>query len=93
MNQVSDYSVNYFILEAVEGLKLISKYLMCTLNKNIYSKNDFFFLFTATPIAYTNSRAKGRIRDAAAGLHYGQGNAGSELHLQPTPQLAAMMDT
>ena len=43
MNQVSDYSVNYFILEAVEGLKLISKYLMCTLNKNIYSKNDFFF--------------------------------------------------
>ena len=44
-----------------------------------------FFLFTATAAAYRSSwaRARGRIRTAAAGLHYSHRNTGSETHLWP----------
>ena len=35
---------------------------------------------------------RGRIRAAAAGLHYSHSNAGSEPCLQPIPQLMAMLD-
>ena len=49
--------------------------------------NIFYFcLFRATPMAYGNSQARGQIGDAVAG------NAGSEKHLQPTPQLTATPD-
>jgi len=44
------------------------------------------------PVAYGNSRARDQIRAAAAGLHHSHSNARSELHLQPTQQLAAMLD-
>ena len=51
-----------------------------------------FLLFRATPVAYGNSQARGQIRAIAAGLHHSHSNAGSELCLQPTPQLMAMLD-
>ena len=51
----------------------------------------FFFLvfFRAAPAAYGGSQARGRIGAIAAGLHQSHSNMGSELRLQPTPQLRA----
>ena len=49
----------------------------------------FFFLFMAAPAAYGHSQARGQFRAAVAGRHHNHSNAGSELHLQPTLQLAA----
>ena len=46
----------------------------------------------AAPPAYGGSQAKGRIEPAAASLCQSHSNAGSEPHLQPTPQLTAMPD-
>ena len=43
------------------------------------------YFFRATLAAYVSSQAGGWIGAAAAGLHYSHSNAGSELHLQPTP--------
>ena len=43
-------------------------------------------------MACGSSQARGLIRDVAAGLHQSHGNLGSELYLQPTPQLTAMPD-
>ena len=51
----------------------------------------FFLLLMATPVAYGSSQARSQIGVAAASLHYSHSNAGSELHLQPTPQLMATL--
>ena len=50
------------------------------------------FFFRATPAAYGSYQAMGQIGTAAAGLHHSHSNAGSEPHLQPTPQLTATPD-
>ena len=54
----------------------------------------FFLLFFvvvaiswAAPTAYGGSQARGPIGAVATGLHQGHSNTGSELRLQPTPQL------
>ena len=55
----------------------------------------FFFvisLFRAAPAAYGGSQVRGQIGAIAAGLHHSHNNVGSELRLQPTPQLTAMWD-
>ena len=53
----------------------------------------FFFVFSrATPMAYEGSQATSPIGAAAAGLHQSHSNVGSELCLQPTPQLTATLD-
>ena len=52
----------------------------------------FFFLFGATPAAYGNSQARGRIRAAGVGLYHCHSNVGSEKHLQLIPQLTAILD-
>ena len=44
-------------------------------------------------MAYGSSQARGPIGAAAAGLCHSHSNAGSELRLQPTPQLMAMLDS
>ena len=49
-------------------------------------------LFRAAPVAYGRSQARGLIRATAARLRHGHNNAGSKLHLQPTPQLMATPD-
>ena len=57
------------------------------------SFSNFFFLFRATPAAYGSFQARGRTGAVVASLYHSQGNSGSELHLQPTLQLAAMLDS
>ena len=49
-------------------------------------------LFRATPSAYGSSQSKGGIGAIALSLLYSHRNAGSELHLRPTPQLCVMSD-
>ena len=44
------------------------------------------------PVAYGSSQAGSRIGAIAAGQHHSHSKAGSELHLQPTLQLTAMLD-
>ena len=55
----------------------------------------FFCLFAvswAAPAAYGGSQARGQIGAVAIGLRQSHSNVGSELHLQPTPQLMATLD-
>jgi len=61
--------------------------------------NSFFFFLVfffavswAAPAAYGGSQARGQIGAVAASLRQSHGNAGSELCLQPTPQLTATPD-
>ena len=63
------------------------------------SVSSFFFFFLSfchflgrAPLAYGSSQARGLIGAEATGLHQGHSNAGSEPHLQPTPQLTATPD-
>ena len=53
----------------------------------------FFFVFSvAAPAAYGGSQARGLTGAIAAGLCHSHSNTGSELPLQPTPELTAMLD-
>ena len=60
------------------------------------SKSVFFFfffcLFRAAPMAHGGSQTRGRIRATVAGLHHSHSKARSQLSLQPTPRLTAMLD-
>ena len=51
-----------------------------------------FAFSRATPAAYGGSQATGRIGAVATSLRQSHSNAGSELHLQPTPQLMATLN-
>ena len=51
-----------------------------------------FFLFRAAQMAYGGSHARGPAEAVATSLGHNQSNAGSELHLQTTPQLMATPD-
>ena len=53
---------------------------------------SFFAFSRAAPTAYGGSQARGRIEAIAAGLRQSHSNAGSQPHLQPTPQLKATPD-
>ena len=59
---------------------------------NINPFHFFFFHFRPAPAAYGSYQARGQIRAATADLCFSHGNAGSEPHLQPILQLAAMPD-
>ena len=52
-----------------------------------------YLLFSTTPVAYGGSQAKGQIRAAAVSLYHSHNNTRSELHLPPTGQLKAILDT
>ena len=52
----------------------------------------FLLFLWATPVAYGGSQARGPIGAVATGLRQSHSNAGSELRLQPTPQLTATPD-
>ena len=52
----------------------------------------FFCLFSAAPMAYGGSQARGQIRAIVTGLHHSHSNLESEAHLRPPPQLMAMLD-
>ena len=53
----------------------------------------FIYFFRAAPITYGGLKGRGQIGATAAGLYHSHSNAGSQLHLRPTPQLMAMLDT
>ena len=58
-----------------------------------FQVNFFFCLFfRAASMAYRGSRARGHSGAVATGLRHSHSNGGSELCLQPTPQLTAMPD-
>ena len=52
----------------------------------------FFAISWAASAAYGGSQARGRIGAVATGLCQSHSNTGSELRLQPTPQLTATPD-
>ena len=54
---------------------------------------SFFWGGGAAPTAYGGFQARGLIGAVAAGLHHSLSNARSELYLQPTPQLTAILDS
>ena len=56
----------------------------------IPQRNIYMLLFRAT--SYGSSQAKSPIGAIAASLRHSHSNTGSESHLQPTPQLMAMLD-
>ena len=60
------------------------------------NRSSFFCLFLPflgpIPRHIGGSQARGLIGAVATGLRQSHSNAGSEPHLQPTPQLTAMMD-
>ena len=60
-----------------------------------FLKGFFLFLFCfllcrATLVAYGNSQARGQ--NGATAASHSHNNARFEMHLQPTPQLMAMLD-
>ena len=65
-------------------------------NKALLVFASFFFfvfcLFRAAPAAYGGSQSRGPTGATAAGLHHSHSSAGSEVHLQPSPQLMVMPD-
>ena len=52
----------------------------------------FILLFSAAPMAYGDSQARGGIGATAAGLRHSHSNARCDPRLQPTPQLKATPD-
>ena len=52
----------------------------------------YLLLFRGTPTAYRGFQARGGIGATAAGLRHRHSNTGSELTLQPTPQLKETPD-
>ena len=75
--------------------KICLMFTMCqALNKLLYMNYIvcFFFSFWATLTTRGSSQDRDLIRAAAANLCHGYSNAGSKLHLQPTPQIMATPD-
>ena len=66
--------------------------LPCESDIHLFLFKKIVFLFMAAPVAYRSSGVRCGIGAAAAGLHHSHSNEGSELHLQPTPQLTATVD-
>jgi len=71
---------------------------VCNKQRALSLSLSFFFFFNlfdfsrAAPTAYGGSQARGLIGAVADSLHQSHSNAGSKLHLRPTPQLTAMPD-
>ena len=53
----------------------------------------FVLLYRAAPTECGSQQARSGIGATAVSRSHSQGNAGSKLHLQPTPQLTAKLDT
>ena len=52
----------------------------------------FYIFFRTAGAAYASFQARGLIGAVTASLHHSHNNVRSELCLQPTPQLTAMLD-
>ena len=55
-------------------------------------RSGILLVFRAAPRAYVRFQARGHIGATAASLHHSRSNTGSELPLQPIPQLMARPD-
>ena len=77
-------------------IELVDQYVKTAILHVIFLSFFFFFclfaVFWAAPAAYGDSQARGPIRAVAASLRHSHGKAGSELCLQPTPQLMVTPD-
>ena len=51
-----------------------------------------YLFFRAAPTAYGGSQARGPIGATSTSLYHSHSHVGSQLSLQPTPQLTAMPD-
>ena len=76
-----------------------SSFLFLLFLKLILSGNEFILLllfkknlFRAASMAYGGSQARDQIGAVATALHHSHNSAGSELCLQPTPQLTVTLD-
>ena len=82
------------LFDSVEGPYCALVFIVLHLNS--LSLELFFFGLSAfsraTPKAYGGFQARGPIGAIAVGLCQSHSNAGSEPHLQSTPQLVAMPD-
>ena len=84
--------------EIVEVLFLLSVFLICRSPVDQVMLFVFFFFFClfafswAAPAAYGGSQARGPNGAVAAGLRQSHSSEGSELCLQPAPQLMATQD-
>ena len=58
----------------------------------LYPPPLFFAFSRGALVAYGGSQVRGVIGAVAASLRQSHSNVGSELHLQPTPQLTATPD-
>ena len=72
------------------GLTFVFRHFQWTEVMNIFF--SIFFFFRAASAACGSSQGRGQIRAAAASLHHSHSNTGSELCLQPTPQVMATLD-
>ena len=81
-----DYWATTYFLFPIQGLKINNH-----LKKKFLLLFFFFFFFRVTPAAYGGSQVRGLIRAVAAGLYHSLRNVRSKPHLQPTPQLTAML--
>ena len=82
------YFYNYYYFN------LCQHYIITVQKIPIMFLRVFFFFpfpFMATLAAYVSCQARGGIGAAAASQHHSHSNARSEPHLQPTPQLTAML--
>ena len=84
-------------ISLMSGLLSGLLYLTCFRNAVLFqnppqSRPVCFCLSKAAPAACGGSQAWGQIGAAAASLHHRHSNATSKPHLQPTPQLSAMLD-
>ena len=72
-------------------MELCNKVLACHFRNPVFV--CFFFPpLRAASVAYGGSQARGCIRAVATSLHHSHGNEGCKPHLQPTPQLTAMLE-
>ena len=82
---------NFMVCMLCEWNNKIYNYLIWNLLVRYKLQKHFFFL---QPHLWHMKvpRLGGRVRAAALGLHHSHSHTGSEPHLQPTQQLAAMAD-
>ena len=92
--------IKYYLLEPCFNF-ILSSYIISApfirkVNESSISTVLSFFFFLvfsrAAPMAYGSSQVKDLNGTIAAILHHSHSNAGSDPHLQPTPQLTATLD-
>ena len=66
--------------------------LCCVLSPGTFFFFCLFAFSRAASVAYGGSQARSPVRAVAASLLQSHSNAGSEPHLQPTPQLMVTLD-